>query len=154
MLIVASPALALSALIGGLSTGVVAYIGSALVLGVYFAMYSGTMEAVVYDTVLEETGGSDDFERRIGRVRLVESVSLVVSSLIGGWVAGVAGARVTYFLTVPFVLLVRSSRTCGSGNRCCTGFPSRTSLRRAIAPHGPHPHPATAVCCRSSPWPR
>ena len=105
VLIVASAALALSALIGGLSTGVVTYIGSALVLGVYFAMYSGTMEAVVYDTVLEETGGSGDYERRIGRVRFVESVSLVASSLIGGWVAGVAGARVTYFLTVPFALL-------------------------------------------------
>jgi MFS family permease len=105
VLIVASAALAVSALIGGLSTGVVTYIGSALVLGVYFAMYSGTMEAVVYDTVLEETGGSGDYERRIGRVRFVESVSLVASSLIGGWVAGVAGARVTYFLTVPFALL-------------------------------------------------
>jgi len=63
------------------------------------------MEAVVYDTVLEETGGSDGYERRIGRVRFVESISLVVSSLIGGWVAGMAGARVTYFLTVPFALL-------------------------------------------------
>jgi len=105
VLVVASVALALSALIGGLSTGVDSYIGSALVLGVYFAMYSGTMEAVVYDTVLDETGDSDDFERRIGRVRFVESVSLVVSSLIGGWVAGIAGARVTYFLTVPFALL-------------------------------------------------
>ena len=45
VLIVASLALALSALIGGLSTGVLSYIGSALVLGVYFAMYSGTMDA-------------------------------------------------------------------------------------------------------------
>ena len=105
VLIVASTALALSALIGGLSTGVIAYIGSALMLGVYFAMYSGTMDAIVYDTVLEETGGSDAFERRIGRVRLVESASLVVSSLLGGWVASVTSTRLTYFLTVPFVLL-------------------------------------------------
>src|ERR1700712_379646 len=44
VLIVASLALALSALIGGLSIGIVSYIGSALILGVYFAMYSGTME--------------------------------------------------------------------------------------------------------------
>ena len=105
VLMVASLALALSALIGGFSTGVVSYIVSALVLGVYFAMYSGTMDAVVYDTVLEETNGSEDFERRIGRVRLLESVSLVVSSLLGGWIAGLAGPRLTYFLTVPVVLL-------------------------------------------------
>lgn len=105
VLIVSSLALALSALIGGLSTGVLSYIGSALVLGIYFAMYSGTMDAIVYDTVLEETGGSDDFERRIGRIRLFESISLVGSALLGGWIASVAGARLTYFLTVPFALL-------------------------------------------------
>ena len=71
-------------------------------LGVYFAMHSGTMDSVVYDTVLEETGDSDAFERRIGRVRLIESVALVASSLLGGWVAGLTSTRLTYFLTVPF----------------------------------------------------
>ncbi|MET0864153.1 MAG: MFS transporter [Nakamurella sp.] len=105
VLMVSSLALALSALIGGLSTGVLSYIGSALVLGVYFAMYSGTMDAIVYDTVLEQTGGSDDFERRIGRVRLFESISLVVSALLGGWLASITTPRLTYFLTVPFALL-------------------------------------------------
>jgi hypothetical protein len=34
------------------------------VLGVHFAMYSGTMDSVIYDTVLEETGSSGAFERR------------------------------------------------------------------------------------------
>ena len=105
VLVIASLALAASALIGGLSTGVASYIGSALVLGGYFAMYSGTMEAIVYDTLLEETGGSDDFERRIGRIRALESASLVVSSLLGGLLAAVVGTRFTYFLTVPIVLL-------------------------------------------------
>ena len=67
MLIISSAALGLCALIGGLSNNVATYIVSALILGVYFAMYSGTLDAVVYDTVLEEIGDSDDFERRIGR---------------------------------------------------------------------------------------
>src|SRR6478609_11118818 len=44
VLVIASLALAASALIGGLSTGVASYICSALLLGGYFAMYSGTME--------------------------------------------------------------------------------------------------------------
>jgi MFS family permease len=105
MLIVASIALMLFALIGGLSTDVPAYILSALLLGVYFAMYSGTMESIVYDTVLEETGDSDVFEHRIGRVRLIESVALVVSSLLGGGLAGLTSTRLTYFLTVPFAAL-------------------------------------------------
>jgi hypothetical protein len=61
---------------------------------------SGTFESVVYDTVLEETGNSDAFERTIGRVRLVESVGLVASALIGGAIAEIAPLRATYFLTV------------------------------------------------------
>ena len=77
VLIVASTALALCALIGGLSTDVPTYILSALILGVFFAMHSGTLDSVVYDTVLEETGHSDAFEQRIGRVRLTESIALV-----------------------------------------------------------------------------
>ncbi|WP_291415152.1 MFS transporter [Actinophytocola sp.] len=105
VLVVASVALAVCALVGGLSHGVAAYIAAALVLGVYFAMYSGTVDAMVYDTVVEETGDGADFERRIGRVRFIESVSLVVSSLAGGWVASLLSTRVTYFLTIPFALL-------------------------------------------------
>ena len=76
VLIVASTALMLTSLIGGLSNSVPLYIVSALVLAVYFAMYSGSLEAVVYDTLVEETGASDEFERRMGRVRFVESATL------------------------------------------------------------------------------
>jgi predicted MFS family arabinose efflux permease len=104
VLIVASTALMLTSLVGGLSNSVPLYIVSALFLAVYFAMYSGTMEATVYDTLLEETGDSDGFERRIGRVRFVESATLVASSLAGGMLAGLTTPRLTYFLTVPFAL--------------------------------------------------
>jgi MFS family permease len=103
VLIIASAALATSALVGGLSTNVATYIVAALVLGVYFAMYSGTMESIVYDTVLEETGDSTVFQRRLGRVRVVEGSALVSSSLVGGWTAELTSTRLTYFLTVPFV---------------------------------------------------
>jgi predicted MFS family arabinose efflux permease len=105
VLTVASVALALTALIGGLSANVPMYIASALVLGVYFAMYSGTMDAIVYDTVVEETGDSTCFERVIGRVRFAESVTLVTSSLAGGWIANLTTPRLTYFLTAPFAAL-------------------------------------------------
>jgi predicted MFS family arabinose efflux permease len=104
VLIVASAALMLTSLVGGVSNSVPLYIVSALFLAVYFAMYSGTMEAVVYDTLLEESGASDGFERRIGRVRFVESATLVASSLAGGVLAGLTTPRLTYFLTVPFAL--------------------------------------------------
>ncbi|MGH9250509.1 MAG: MFS transporter [Acidimicrobiales bacterium] len=104
ILIVASAALMLTSLVGGLSHSVPLYVVSALFLAVYFAMYSGTMEAVVYDAVLEEAGNSDGFERRLGRVRFVESATLVASSLAGGVLAGLTTPRLTYVLTVPFAL--------------------------------------------------
>lgn len=104
VLIVASVALAVCSLVGGLSTTVPAYIASVLALGLYFAMYSGSLEAAVYDTVLEEVGSSAEFEKKLGRVRFVESVALVGSSLAGGMLAGLLDARTTYFLTIPFTL--------------------------------------------------
>jgi MFS family permease len=103
VLILASIAAILSVLIGGLSQSVAIYMVSAGFLGVFFALQSGTLESVVYDTVLEETGGSDAFEKAIGRVRLVESVALVASALAGGAIAAVASLRATYFLTAPLL---------------------------------------------------
>jgi hypothetical protein len=69
---------------------VAVYLVSAGFLGAFFALQSGTLESVVYDPVLEETGGSDGFEKTIGRVRVVESVALVASALAGGAIAAVA----------------------------------------------------------------
>jgi MFS family permease len=105
VLVMASLAALASVLIGGLSQNVASYIGAALALGVYFAMYTGSMDAVVYDTVLEETGDSTGFEKVIGRVRFIESVALVSSALLGGWLAGLTSPRLMYFLTVPFLAL-------------------------------------------------
>jgi predicted MFS family arabinose efflux permease len=105
VLIIADLALFASVLVGGLSQDVPTYIAGAMVLGIYFAMYSGTLDSMVYDTVLAETGDSERFERMIGRARAVESVALVVSSLAGGVLAELMSARMTYFLSLPFALL-------------------------------------------------
>ncbi len=104
VLILSSVALTLGALLGGLSQNVTMYVISALLFGVYVACYSGTLDSVVYDTVLEEIADGGDFQRRLGRVQAVEAVALVASALVGGWVAGLLDPRVTYFLTVPFAL--------------------------------------------------
>lgn len=105
VLVLAGIAMLVSVLIGGLSQNVTTYIAAALVLGIYFAMYSGTVEAIVYDTVLEETGDSEAYERQIGRIRLLESLALVLSAFAGGWIASVTSTRLTYFVTLPFVVL-------------------------------------------------
>jgi MFS family permease len=105
VLMVAGAALAVCALIGGLSHDVPTYILSALALGVFFALSSGTIDSIIYDTVLEETGDSTAYEHHIGRNRLVNSTALVASALLGGALAEIAGTRITYLLTVPVVAL-------------------------------------------------
>ena len=92
-----------SVLIGGLSDSVWMYVVAAMFLGVYFAMQSGTFDAIVYDTVLEETGSSDRFESVVGRVRMAESASLTLGALAGGVLAAATAPRVTYFATLPFL---------------------------------------------------
>ena len=105
VLILATMAVIISVVIGGFSQNVIAYIVAAAFLGVFFALQSGTLESIVYDTVLEETGDSEAFERTMGRVRLVESAALVASALAGGLIAQFAPLRATYFLTAPLLVL-------------------------------------------------
>jgi MFS family permease len=105
ILIVADIALAVSTLVGGISTNVPMYLVAALLLGCYFALQSGTVDSIVYDVLVEETGSSDGFVREMARLRLLESVALVSSALAGGVIAALATPRVTYFLTIPFAVL-------------------------------------------------
>jgi MFS family permease len=105
VMILGTVAVLISVIIGGSSQNVTAYVIAAVFLGVYFALQSGTLESVVYDTVLEETGDSEAFERTIGQVRLVESIALVTSALAGGLIAQLAPLRATYFLTAPLLVI-------------------------------------------------
>ena len=105
VLMVSALAMAASVTIGGLSHSVPVYIAGAMAIGVYFAMYAGTVESILYDAVVEETGSGDGYQHYLGRFRMVESAALVVSALAGGWIAGLTSPRFTYFLTLPFALL-------------------------------------------------
>jgi predicted MFS family arabinose efflux permease len=102
IMVLACVALIVSSTIGGVSRNVATYVVAAMVLGAYFALSSGTVDSIVYDTVLEETGSSELYERWIGRVRMVESGGFVVSALAGGVLAEITSARTTYFATLPF----------------------------------------------------
>jgi len=104
VLIAANVALAASSLVGGLSTSVGTYIVAAFLLGTFFALQSGTVDSIIYDTVVEETGNSDGFEKAIGRLRVWQSAALVTSALAGGVLAAITSPRLTYYVTVPFVL--------------------------------------------------
>lgn len=105
MLIIGTGAALISVLLCGLSSTVPTYILSVMVLGIYFATASGTLDSMVYDTVLEVTGDGQAFQRQIGRIRLIESIALVGSALAGGWIAELTSTRMTYLLTVPILAL-------------------------------------------------
>jgi len=103
VMILGCVALVASSLLGGLSDNVIAYVIAAMILGVYFAFGSGTVDSVVYDTVLEQTGSNELYETWIGRTRAVESAAFVVSALAGGVLAQYTSTRFTYFATIPLV---------------------------------------------------
>src|SRR5215213_11535337 len=103
VMILGCVALVASSLLGGLSDNVIAYVIAAMILGVYFAFGSGTVDSVVYDTVLEQTGSNELYETWIGRTRAVESAAFVLSALAGGVLAQYTSARFTYFATIPLV---------------------------------------------------
>ena len=73
IMVLACVALLVSSTIGGLSQSVATYVVAAVALGGYFALSSGTVDSIVYDTVLEETGSSELYETWIGRVRITGS---------------------------------------------------------------------------------
>lgn len=105
IMVCAGIALFASSLLGGLSRNVPTYIAAAMILGVYFALSSGTVDSIVYDVVLEETGSSEQYEAWIGRTRIVESGAFAMSALVGGVLAGWSSPRLTYFVTLPFVAI-------------------------------------------------
>ena len=103
VMVLATLALAASALVGGLSNDPAQYAFSAVLLGVYFALSSGTADSIIYDTLVEETGSGAAYEFWLGRLHVLEAVTLVLSSVAGGLLAAAVSPRFTYFATVPLV---------------------------------------------------
>lgn len=104
VLILASVALALSSAVGGLSETVFVYLISAILWGVFDALYSGTTESIVYDLLLEEKGDAKLFEREFGILRAVGSSAFMISAILGGIIGDVVGIRETYWYSVPIAL--------------------------------------------------
>jgi MFS family permease len=101
VLMLANGCALLSVLVGALSTGVTGYIASAMILGLFFALQSGTVDSIVYDTLLEETGSAEGYEKHFGRIQMCNSLALTGSALLGGVLADLTSPRITYVITVP-----------------------------------------------------
>lgn len=107
VLVLSSVALIASSLICGLSNGFWVYAVGGICWGLFYAGYAGTYDSIVYDTLLEETGGTGSYEHYYGRVQLFDSVALVLGSLLSSLVVHLWGLRTTYFITiVPSVLSI------------------------------------------------
>src|SRR5712691_2022762 len=105
VLVLASVASMLNALLGGLSHNVPTYLVSTLFFGVEVALVSGTYESILYDTLLEHTGQSREFEQRLGQLKLLSSLALLIGALAGGLVATLLSPRLAYFATIPLVAI-------------------------------------------------
>lgn len=105
VLVIASISLALSGVIGGFSTEPTLYILAALLWGVFFAFYSGTYDSLIYDTILEITGKSAEYEKYYGYVRFIDSIALVIGAILGGIFGQLIGLSAVYIWSAPFALL-------------------------------------------------
>lgn len=105
VLLIASVLLVLATVLGGLSHDVSTYIIAMGLWGIFYALYSGTYESVVYDVLLEEQQSADNFEKWFGYVRFVDSSALTLGALLGGLVSALTNPRMTYFVTIPFSLI-------------------------------------------------
>lgn len=104
VLILANLVLALASLLLGLADNVMSYTFISILYGVYVAMFSGTIDSIVYDTLLEENNDRDGYEKYYGYTNLLISAGLVIGSLIGGLVAEAYSLSTTYIVSaIPIV---------------------------------------------------
>jgi hypothetical protein len=116
---------------------VIAYVMAAMILEVYFAFSSGTVDSVVYDSVVEETGSNELYEKWIGRTRAVESAAFVLSAL-GGGVLAHTPRHVSPTSPMSHWLGSRSSGSSASTSRGCTRLPSGSVCAAILrSPLGP-----------------
>ena len=105
VLALAALSLLASSLIGGMSNGVIIYLMSSVLWGFFDALNSGTDDSIIYDTLIEERGHADDFEKEFGFYNAIAGVALVVAGVAGGWLGANVGLREAYFYTIIPVLV-------------------------------------------------
>lgn len=98
-------ALGICAMILGISNSIPIFILGAVFWGVYSALYSGTYESMVYDTILEEKLPANHFQRTLGTMRAIEGIAFFIGAILGGLIASEVGLRETYFYSLPPLIL-------------------------------------------------
>jgi MFS family permease len=101
VLIISTSALGLASLFMGLSHSVVEYVVTGVLYAFYSSLYSGVFDAMLYDTVMEEQGTRNGYEKYLGYTSGINGVAMVIGSLAGGIIGHKVGLRTTYFISVP-----------------------------------------------------
>lgn len=102
ILMLASSFMIISCTIAGLSHGFWAYLVAASFSGLFYACYQGVYDSLTYDTLVEETGSADDYERYRGKVQFYDGAALTIGALMSAVITHYLHFRATYFLTIPF----------------------------------------------------
>lgn len=104
VLVIGSCMLGLSSLICGISTSPPLFFAGTLLWGVFFAMYSGTYDSIVYDTLVEERQDTEKYNRYYGYIRFLDSIALVLGSILGGLLSShtLTGA---FFWSIPSAII-------------------------------------------------
>ncbi|HLD63698.1 hypothetical protein A3J34_04735 [Candidatus Peribacteria bacterium RIFCSPLOWO2_02_FULL_51_10] len=102
-LLIGSIAASTGILIWAASYGFTQYMVGEFFWAIGFACFSGTIEATMYDTLLEQ-GKESSYRLIAGRTQSVNAAAQAIVSIIGGFIAASVSLRAAYWLTVPFVL--------------------------------------------------
>lgn len=82
----------------GLADNYVSFMIATAITGVYFGMSSGAQEAIIYDLLLENNARKN-YEKVVGRLRSLNAVGLVVSSLAGAVLASTLNFQIPFYLS-------------------------------------------------------
>lgn len=88
----------------GLANNFIGFMIATAFTGLYFGMSSGVQEAMLYDLLLENNQRKD-YEKTLGRLRIVNTISLVASSLVGAVLANTLSFQVPFYLSVVSCLV-------------------------------------------------
>lgn len=104
ILIIASLSLAACSLMLGLSNNIPLYLAGTVLWGCFYALYSGTYDPIVYDTLLEESGDTAGFKHYYGWVKILDGLGLIVGALAGSLIAAGFGLNAPFLWSVPVAL--------------------------------------------------
>ncbi len=97
--------LLISSLLGGLSESIAFYMVAMIFWGFFDALASGTDSAIIYDTLLEERGNAEDYEKEFGLYQAVGGIALFIAGISGGLLASSFDLRTPYFFTIPLTIV-------------------------------------------------